>query len=164
MEGGQSARVPDKGEGMPTFGDDPQITTLLPPSVPLLPLPSEGAPLSHYKGTALRFIGRDSRGRVLPHKYSSKTAKHIAIWIAGGYNVNDICVALNIRPGLLRELYGKEINHGLEMVGMDVTTHIVDRVKKSDRMAIFFAKSRMGWRDGDSQPIDTGVLAIHIHT
>jgi len=81
----------------------------------------------------------------------------------GGYSTNDIAVALNMRPGLLKELYGRELAHGVELMGMDMTSHIVERAKQSDRMAIFVAKARMGWRDGDGKPTDTGILSIVIH-
>lgn len=166
---GQAKRVPSPGAGALHSGDEPQVS-LIPasetsPVYPdILPAPKEGSSLSDYKGTSLKNIGKDRHGKVIPHVYSKPIAKKVAIWIAGGYNANDICIALNMRPGKLEQLYGQEIRHGLEQVGMEVTQHIVSRVKKSDRMAIFFAKSRMGWRDGDGKPVDTGLLNIHIHT
>lgn len=164
---GQAKRVPSAPAGVRHSGDDPQespnaFPVNLPPDI--LPAPGNNATLSDYKGTSLKNIGKDANGRVIPHKYNKAVAKKVAIWISGGYNANDICIALNIRPGKLEQLYGQEIRHGLEKVGMEVTQHIVARVKKSDRMAIFFAKSRMGWRDGDGKPMETGILAIHIHT
>lgn len=119
--------------------------------------------LSHYKGIALKNVGRDAKGHVIPHKRSEQTAEQVAIWAAGGYDLNAIAVRMNIRPGLVKECYGKELALGSELVGMEVTEHIVARVKKSDRMAIFYAKAKMGWRDGESKPLETGVLNIHIH-
>jgi hypothetical protein len=130
----------------------------------MLPLPPDGAPLTHYKGTSLKNVGRDARGRVIPHAYSSKVAAQIATWVACGYNENDIAIRLNIRPGLLREVYGKELRHGKEQVGMEVSSHIMQRVKKSDQMAIFYAKAQMGWRDGNAKPVDADVLNLIIHT
>ena len=128
-----------------------------------LPLPASDAPLSHYTGTSLKNIGRDRLGRVIQHKFSSKVARQISIWVLGGYNENDIAIALNMRPGLVRELYGREIRHGEQLMGMDMTTHIVHRAKKSDQMARFVAKARMGWRDGDTKPVDNQLLNIVIH-
>lgn len=136
----------------------------LPAPVPPAPVPAGDPPLEHYKGTALKNIGRDKNGKVIPHKRSEITAKKVSIWVAAGYNVNDIAVFLNIRPGLVKECYGREINHGEQLVGMDMSNHIVARAKKSDRMAIFYAKARMGWRDGDTKAPETGLLNIHIHT
>lgn len=122
-------------------------------------------PLSHYKGTSLKNVGRDSNGKVIPHKRSERTAKLVAVWAAGGYTKEDIAIRLNIRPGLVEECYGKELRHGADAIGMDMTNHIIKRAKGgSDRMAIFYAKAKMGWRDGESKPLDTGLLNIHIHT
>lgn len=171
---GQSARVPRQGAG----GFAPSTGSLLPaPSgkAPALPsqvpprdpeLLSDGAyPTTHYKGTALKNIGRYPDGKVIPHKRSAVTAKKVAIWVAGGYNKNDIAVLLNIRPGLVERHYGVELHHGGDVVGMRMTEHIVRRAKKSDRMAMFYAKARMGWREGDSAtPVDVSPLQIHIHT
>jgi hypothetical protein len=47
---------------------------------------------------------------------------------------------------------------------MQMTQHIVARAKKSDRMAMFYAKARMGWREGDTAtPTDVSPLNIHLH-
>lgn len=175
---GQSSRVPSAGAGGLHSGDEPQMRECapplsenlpydpvsdLPPSVSSSEVETVEPELSHYKGLALKNVGRDSRGRVIPHKRSEQTAQQVAIWVAGGYDLNAIAVRMNIRPGLVKECYGRELATGADQVGMEVTEHIVARTKKSDRMAIFFAKAKMGWRDGESKPLDTGVLNIHIH-
>lgn len=146
-------------QGRPEAGSGTSVSATLPPP----PAPAEGASLSEYKGYSLKNIGLDVNGKTIPHKYSSKTAKQITLWVAGGADANAICVRLNMRPGKLKELYGKELAIGLDTFGMDLTTHLAGRAKKSDRVAIFMAKARLGWRDGDSKPIDTGVLEINIH-
>lgn len=148
---GQSERVPRQGAGVHPSGDDPTGYEVLPP-------------LSHYKGTSLANIGRDKNGRVIPHKRSEKTALQVARWATGGYTKNDIAIALNIRPGLVEECYGKELRHGKDFVGMDMTAHVIKRAKHNDNMARFVLKSQFGWRDGESKPLDTGLLNIHIHT
>lgn len=170
---GSSSIIPSPD--IPVFAPGPVAEHILyssPEPTPISPGPSDLPPaptdldklsLSHYRGTALKNVGRDARGRVIPHKRSEIVARKVAAWAAGGYNKNDIAVLLNIRPGLVEECYGRELNHGERMVGMELTDHIVKRAKKSDRMAIFYAKSRMGWRDGDGKPEDTGILDIHIH-
>ncbi len=119
--------------------------------------------LTDYKGTALKNVGRTPDGKVIPHRRQETIAKKIVMWVAGGYVLNDIAVLLNIRPGLIKEHYSVELNHGNELMGMGMTEHILRRAKKSDRVAIFVAKSRMGWRDGDGKPVDTSVLNLHIH-
>lgn len=168
--GGQSERVPPQVAGVRHSGDSPQNSEYMtahpggmnhesPP-----PVPAEGAPLSHYKGISLRNIGRDPKtGKVIPHKRSTKVANLITAWIATGADANAICIRLNMRPGTLKQLYSTEIALAVAKVEMDVGAHILSRVKKSDRMAIFYAKAKMGWRDGDTKPIDTSILAITIH-
>lgn len=128
-----------------------------------VPIPAPAAPLTDYKGTSLKLVGRDKHGKVIPHKRSEKTARQVAAFVMAGYTKHDVAIALNIRPGLVEECYGKELRHGKDMVGMGLATHIVNRAKQSDRMAIFLAKSQYGYRDGDSKPTDTGLLNIHIH-
>jgi len=108
-------------------------------------------------------VGRDAGGKVIPHIRSEKIAQQIREWVAGGYDLNAIAVRINVRPGLIREHYAVELAMGSEHVGMDMTSHILKRAKESDRMAVFFAKAKMGWRDGDAKPLDTGLLDIHIH-
>lgn len=187
--GSRSARVPDEGSRGSSSGDEPlhgnaslpstlraagyEIVeggpavreaiqgTHIPADHPRLP--PEDAELSEYKGVSLRDVGRDKHGKIIPHRRDEKLARKITVWVAGGYDVNAIAVHLNIRPGLLKQHYGRELAIGADIVGMDVTRHIVSRVKKSDRMAIFYAKAKMGWRDGEGGPTDTGLLNIHIH-
>lgn len=163
---GQSARVPSALAGVRHSGDDPQdsrIIDLQPTSTTLTPIDGTPEELSHYKGVSLKNVGRDVRGRVIPHKRQEKLAKQIMVWVAGGFNVNDIAIRINVRPGLIKQNYGKELATGETEVHMDVHNHLLTRVKKSDRMAIFYAKARMGYRDGDTKAVDTGVLNINIH-
>lgn len=124
--------------------------------------PGEQPTLADYKGMSLASIGRDSKGRVIRHTRSEKVARQIRVWVAGGYDVNAICINLNIRPGLLKQLYPVELAIGAEQVGMEMTSHIVQRAKRSDRMAIFFAKAKMGWTE-DAQQSTGSLLNINIH-
>lgn len=157
---GQSSRVPRDSARSLTLATTPEGSLSASP----VPIPDENAPLHEYKGFSLKNVGYDVHGRVLPHKYSLRAEKQIMVWVAGGADVNAICIRLNIRPGKLKELYGKALAIGLDQVTMDMTESIVTRAKKSDRLAVFFAKAKMGWRDGESRPLDTGLLNIIIHT
>lgn len=130
--------------------------------MPTTPI-DDNIPLHHYKGTSLKNIGRTADGKVIPHKRSEITARRVATWAVGGYTKEDIAILLNIRPGLVEECYGRELRHGKDMVGMDLTSHVIKRAKQNDNMARFVLKSQFGWRDGDSKPLDTGLLNIHIH-
>lgn len=143
----------------------PPIASGSPPSdyIPASEDSDDDIPLSHYKGVALANVGRDRHGRVIPHKRSEIVARKVALWVAGGATPNDIAVRLNIRPGLVKSCYGKELEFGQGQINMDMAGHIIRRAKKSDRVAIFYAKARMGWRDGEQQPLDVPMLNIHIH-
>lgn len=152
---GQSSRVPSGGAGESHSGDKAQVSVIHPDG--------EETPLSHYKGVSLQNVGRDKYGRVIPHKRSDVLAKQIMIWVAGGFNVNDIAIRVNVRPGLIKREYARELAVGETHIHMDVHDHLLKRVKGSDRMAIFYAKARMGWRDGDGANKDQSVLDIHIH-
>ena len=158
--GAKEKRVPSKARG--SFDLSTDAPDLNP--APLMERQDADPPISHYKGTSLMNIGRYPNGKVIPHKRSEPTARKVAVWVSGGYNKNDVAVFLNIRPGLVEQCYGLELRHGAERVGMKMTEHIVARAKKSDVMAKFFAKSRMGWRDGETAaPLDVSPLSIHLH-
>lgn len=175
--GGQARRVPSTRAGVRHSGDKKISPVLMLPSPdsPATLVPSNETPttpsesedllpeLSHYKGVSLKNVGRDARGRVITHKRSEKLAKQIAVWVAGGADVNAIAIRVNIRPGLLKQEYEREISLGTENVHMDVHEHLLKRVKKSDRIAIFYAKAKMGYRDGESAQANASFLAIHIH-
>lgn len=153
--GDQASRVPAEVAGGRSSGDDHQVV--------VSPL-DDKTPLSHYKGISLANVGRDAKGRVIPYKRNARTAQQVALWIASGHDVNAVCIQLNMRPGLLKELYGNEIAAGLDKISMDFTSHVYKRAKAgSDRMAIFFGKAKLGWRDGDAAQTDVNVLNIHIH-
>lgn len=154
--GGQGERVPSPGAVESSSGDDTQHGNV----IPISPEPE----LSHYKGISLVSIGRDPRtGKVIPHQRSEKLARQIAEWVAGGFNENDIAVRTNIRPGLIKKHYHVELQTGRTNVHMDVHGHILRRVKKSDRMAIFYAKSQMGYKEGENAQQQQQILSIHLH-
>lgn len=163
--GGSSSRVPPAAGRSDHSADSPLTGEVIPAasSAGALPASPPSDEPSHYKGIPLHRVGRDSAGKVIPHRRSETVAQQIREWVAGGFDLNAIAVRLNVRPGLLKECYSVELAAGADHVGMDMTSHILKRAKESDRMAIFFAKARMNWRDGDGKPMDTGVLDIHIH-
>lgn len=122
-------------------------------------------PSFHYQGVAIRDVGRDVYGKTIPHKRSEITARKVSIWVAGGATKNDIAIRLNIRPGLVEQCYGKELEFGTGQISMDVAEYITKRAKKVDQMAMFYAKSRMNWResgkpitgDEDELPLPTSI-------
>jgi hypothetical protein len=146
-----------------------KLQQLLPPSSnydelnppPALPVPS----LAHLKGTGLKNVGKDKNGRVIPHVRSELLAQKICELVACGASANDIAVHFNIRPGLLKQCYATELEAGAFAPNMAVAGAILDRAKRGDpRLAIYWTKARMGWRDGDgAERTDVSPLNIHIH-
>jgi len=108
--------------------------------------------------------GRDAQGRVIPHKPTDRVRALVSQMVATGLDENEIAVTLNIRPGLLRQHYGKELSFGKARIDAAVGGAIINKAVKGDpRMAIFYAKAKMGWRDGDSKPVDVSPFNLHIH-
>lgn len=161
----QASRVPSRVAPIPPTDDDPMHGNARPPASVSDSSVQEVEPeLSSYKGVSLKMVGRDPKtGKVIPHHRSEKLAIQIKRWVAGGFNENDIALRVNIRPGLIRKHYHKELQTGRTEIHMDVHDHLLQRVKKSDRIAVFYAKSQMGYRDGESAQQQAGILSIHIH-
>lgn len=122
--------------------------------------------LSDTKRTSLKYVGRDEFGKTIPHKYSKATAQRVAMLVSAGYNEEDIAFALNVRPGLIRQHYPKELEAGSAMADMPVVqAAYMQACAGEPQMTKFWLKSRRGWRDGDSAKTgDDAVLNIHIHT
>ena len=172
--GGQSERVPSSVAGERSAGVEPMNTVIpsflpqpdyideVPPSDS--PVPATPETITSYKGIALKDVGKDPvTGKVIPHKRSERVAKMVAYAAVGGYTLNDLAVVLNIRPGLLKKHYWRELQTGKDKVGMDLTAHAIKRAKHSDNILRFLLKSQFGWRDGEKAPIDSEVFNIHIH-
>jgi hypothetical protein len=108
--------------------------------------------------------GKDQSGRIIPHSPTDRVRALVKQWVATGATEGEIAVLLNIRPGQLRQHYPRELEVGKTEVDMAVGGAIIKKAKSGDpRMAIFYAKARMGWRDGESKPIDVSPFNLHIH-
>lgn len=122
--------------------------------------------MNAYRRLPLKEVGRDARGRVIPYEYEEATAQQIALWVAAGADENFMCVALNMRPGTLKELYGQILEHGKTAVNMNVAAAAYrdSLMPGAHAQQKFWLKSRAGWRDGESQPTDVSPLSIIIHS
>ena len=113
----------------------------------------------------MKDVGRDpATGKVIPHERNERLAKQVGMYVAAGMTENDIAEMLNIRPGLLRECYGKELKHGLNQMVVDVATAMKQQAVNGDVAAgKFLLKARAGWKDGEGAAVAVSPLAIHIH-
>lgn len=112
----------------------------------------------------MKGVGLDSLGRVIQYRRNDTTARLVRDHVIAGTDENTICILLNMRPGKLRELYGMELNTALAQTNAAVGAAIVSAAKKGEpTLARFYAKAKMGWRDGDQNTVPVSPLNIHIH-
>lgn len=113
-----------------------------------------------------RDLGRTASGKVIPHVRDDDVAKQIAEWVALGATLNEIAVYLNLRPGVLKKNYKKELETGKFENDMAVGGTILKLAKAGvPQFSIFYAQARMGWRTSDKADSNNdALLNIHIHT
>jgi len=130
--------------------------------------PPTGITITPYdhRRPSVRNAGRGPDGKVLPHKRTARIASAVAMLIAGGHSENDIAVALNMRPGHLRQHYGHELDNGAAIANAPVISTIYRQAKTPGNMraSTLWAKARMGWRDGETGQPPTGPFNIVIHS
>lgn len=145
----------------PPTGALPQYVKIkLPPEFP------EPGTTTKSQPTLGKKHARTDDGKVIPHERSEEIAEQVARWVACGAGDNEIAGYLNIRVGQLRKSYKKELETGQFENNMDVAGTILNLAKAGvPQMSIFWAKSRMGWRDSDkNEQNNAALLNIHIHT
>lgn len=114
-----------------------------------------------------RNVGRTHDGRVIPHERDPLIAHKIAEWVAIGAGDNEIAQFLNLRLGVIRKHYKYELQNGKFANDMEVGSTILEMAKsgRSERMAVLWAKAKMGWRESDNNDSNNAALLnIHIHT
>lgn len=114
----------------------------------------------------MKNVGRGPDGKVIPHHRSEEIALCVAQWASRGASENFICAMLNMRPGILRELYHNELTHAAEMANLNVAGKAYEMAMsgESESMTKFWLKSRAKWRDGENAEDRSGSLFnIHIH-
>lgn len=139
----------------------------------ILPQIEDMPPKHPPPGTVLRQpqlgnrLGRDINGKIIPHKRDERIAAQIVEWVAIGAGENEIAQFLQIRPGVLHKHYKYELSNGKFVNDMQVGNTILAMAKSgvNERMTLFYAKARMGWRESDSNDTNNvALLNIHIHT
>jgi hypothetical protein len=117
-------------------------------------------------GQTLKNVGRDADGKNIPHVRDEVTADTVARYVACGATDEEISVMLNIRPGLLRKCYEKELDIGKVQNDMKVAGALLDMASSGEdtNATIYWTKARMGWRDKDTPGTQiTNPLQINIH-
>ncbi len=155
---GQSERVLEQGAGadiLATTAHGP--SSIISPAqlnaeadlvldMPLHSGPLERGPIvwEEHRVPALKDVGRDANGKTIPHIRTDAVAKIVASWVARGASENFICTALNMRPGLLRELYANELAHGAEIANLEVAGAAYDMAvsRTSEQMTKFWLERR----------------------
>lgn len=132
-----------------------------PMSSPTLP-----AQMNAYRRPSLKNVGKDENGRVVQHRHSKEVAHQVAMWVAGGADENFMCMMLNMRPGVLKELYGNELEFGKTAANMNVAGAAYRDALQPGAHAQqkFWLKARAGWKDGESaagQQMSPLTIVIH---
>ena len=130
--------------------------------------PEPGSDPSALKAPRVaKSLGRDQTGKIIPHERDELIARKISQWVALGATDNEISNYLGVRPGVLRKEYKDEMANGKFENDMAVGCTILEKAKsgESERMMLFYAKARMGWRESDANDQNNAALLnIHIHT
>jgi hypothetical protein len=121
--------------------------------------------LHDHQLPSLKNVGRDADGRVLRYYRSEETALIVAQWVAGGASLNYMCVMLNMRPGVLKELYSNELAYGKEMADTAVATKAFEMAMsgESEGMTKFWLERRHGDFKKKDGADDGSIFNINIH-
>ncbi len=109
--------------------------------------------------------GRDPlTGKIEPHERTEKVAGQVEAMAALGFTVEEIAVALDLRPGQLRMHYARELDSAPVKANMQVAKAFFDVAKsgKNWQASASWLRARAGWREGDQQAVGGGI-SIHVH-
>lgn len=103
-------------------------------------------------------------GELIPHTRDDKTAGQVEAMTALGFSVEEIAVALNLRPGQVRRYYEPELESAAIRANMQVAKAVFDMAKSGKNLAAsqFWLRNRAGWTE--SEDAGSGqAIAIHVH-
>jgi DNA-binding CsgD family transcriptional regulator len=107
--------------------------------------------------------GRDPlTGKIIPHERNDKTAGQVEAMAALGFSEKDIAVALNLRPGQVKQHYSRELEVAAVKANSQVARAFFDAAKsgKNWQASLAWLKARAGWDDGQQQG---GGISIQIN-
>lgn len=127
---------------------------------------SESDPVVLPPRVSTKDAGRDPlTGELVPHERSQKIAGQVEAMAAMGLTSDEIAVALDLRPGQVREYYARELEAAPIKANVQVAQAFFNIAKSGTNWKASHAwlKSRAGWRDKDADNVLKDVIAIHIH-
>lgn len=110
--------------------------------------------------------GRDPlTGEVVPHERTDKVAGQVEAMAAFGFTAEEIAVALDLRPGQVRQHYERELEAAPVKANMQVAKAFFDVAKSGTnwKASMSWLKARAGWKDGASDQQIGGGISINIH-
>lgn len=91
------------------------------------------------------------------HKPNKLTRQAVEVLVAGGTPKRTIAKALGIAQDTLRKYYPDELEMGAEMANARVVRRLFRLIEQgSTPAAIFWLKTRAGWREGHSVELTRG--------
>jgi hypothetical protein len=108
--------------------------------------------------------GRDPlTGEIVPHERSEKVAGQVEAMAALGFTVEEVAVALDLRPGQVRMHYAHELEAAPVKANMQVAKAFFDVAKsgKNWQASASWLRARAGWDSTDGA--SGGGISITIH-
>jgi hypothetical protein len=110
--------------------------------------------------------GRDPlTGETVPHKRTEKVAGQVEAMAALGFTVEEVAVALDLRPGQVRQHYARELAAAPVKANMQVAKAFFDVAKsgKNWQASASWLRARAGWAEGDVGAGGGGIsITIHL--
>jgi hypothetical protein len=102
-------------------------------------------------------------GDLIPHDRDEKTAGQVEAMAALGFSVEEIAVALNLRPGQVKHYYARELEVAPVKANLQVAQAFFNIAKsgKSWQASVSWLKNRAGW-ESDGEQGGAGIQ-VHIH-
>jgi hypothetical protein len=130
------------------------------------PFPRTVRQTNRFRAPSVKNVGKDKNGKVIPHLRSEEIAAIVLHYTGMGASLNFIAAHLNIRPGLIKECYGKELEYAVERTNVEVAGAAFRMATNEEdgAMTKFWLKSRAKWRDGDNaEDRNNSLFNINIH-
>lgn len=99
--------------------------------------------------------GRDPfTGGNEPHERTERSAGQVETMSALGFSVEEIALALNVRPGQLRQHYSRELDTAPLNANLQVARAFYDVAKSGQdwKASLSWLKNRAGWEEDPDPP------------
>lgn len=104
-------------------------------------------------------------GEIVPHDRDEKTAGQVEAMTACGFSVEEIAVALNLRPGQIKRHYERELETSAIRANLEVARAVYEMAKSGENLSAsqFWLRNRAGWREADASQVSGQAISIHVH-